>query len=162
VSYTKKQLITKAIKDILKTGDDFQPSPEDYEAGLEALDNMVSEWYMSGIRWAYPIPPDPSESNLDDDSGTPPGAVRAVVKNLAIELAPMYGIEPSRATKVSAMNSYENLWSQDGIAEIPEKRMPKWVSRGMGQKYWRWDRNTFFPEPADPVQFGKDGEIEEY
>jgi hypothetical protein len=159
VSYTKKEIVTKAIKDVLKTDDDFMPSPEDFSACVETLDNLVSDLYASGIRWPYPIPSSPSETNHDDETGIPASAIRAVVKLLALELCPMYGIEPTRATKVSAEKAFSNLFLQDGVAEMRERCPDAMLPRGAGYKY-RDFHNNFFPRPLSGIKMGKGSDIE--
>lgn len=125
---------------------------------LRKLDSLMATWNAKGVRLGYPIPSSPSNSNIDDDSNVPDAANEAITLALAIRLAPGFGKTLSHDTKVSAKDAYIGLLSF--IETTPEMQFPSTLPRGAGAKSYQSDSNVFFNPPLDPLDAGKDGELE--
>ncbi len=87
--WTKKDIVTMAFSEIAMAGYVFDLTAEELQEALARLDMLMAEWSASGISVGYAQGGE--ESNLNDDSGLPLIAARAVVSNLAVDLAASKG-----------------------------------------------------------------------
>ena len=158
MAYTKRQFIEAAFEEIGLASYVYDLEPEQLNGALTRLDAMLATWNTQGIRLGYPIPSSPENSNLDDDSNVPDTANEAIILGLAIRLAPGFGKVVSRDTKVSFKSAYVNLLNF--TTEVPEMQFPSSLPRGQGAKAYQSESNTFFNTPLDPIDAGKDGELE--
>jgi hypothetical protein len=156
VSYTKKQFIEAAYKEIGFSSFDLQP--DDYETALFRIDAMIAEWNSNGIRISYPLPGDPEDSVITSRTTSPDAANEAIMLNLAIRLAPRKGkVVPIETTK-AATNAHRVLLLK-GTQKIT-LQMPSTMPRGAGNKPWRSQKENFYRTPVDPVQTGSEGNLE--
>ncbi len=160
MSYTKRQFITAALEEIGLASYVFELQPEQLESALMRLDSMMANWNGKGIRLSYPLPANPEDSSLDEATTVPDSANDAIIKNLAIMLAPAYGKTVQQETKVAAKDGYNTLLAR---ATFPrEQRLPRYMPLGAGNKYWANYGTAFVNRPAENVQVGGDGELELY
>ena len=153
MSYSKKEFVEAALTEIGKGGLDFDIQPEEVEQGVERLDAMMAEWNVSGVRLPYPLAPDPMSTELDAKTNVPDWANKPIICNFALELAPSYGKEPSRQTKIGASSGYKSLLA---LAAQPNTvQFPETLPRGAGQKTWRTTRNPFFTNPTPRLPTGQ-------
>ena len=136
MSWTKREFVTGAFEEIGLASYVFDLQPEQLEAGLRRLDNMMATWNSRGLRLGYPLADGPGDSDLDQYSNITDEAVEAVVSNLAIRLAPMMGKTVSPDTKASARSAYMALLNRR--TNTLEKRIDQAaIPAGQGTKYWR-------------------------
>lgn len=131
----------------------FDLMPEQIEAALRRLDSMMAEWNARGIRLYYSIPDDPSNSDIDSDSGIPDSAWEAVITNLALRIAPSYGKVVNPMTQTTARHALNTLMAR---AAMPREQQLASLPSGAGNKNMD---NPFMPEPVDPITSGPTGEI---
>lgn len=102
MSYTKGDIIREAFSEIGLGAFAYSQRPEDMQTALRRMGMMLAEWEADGVDLGYPLAATPNEDSIADDSEIPLDAIRAVILNLACEIAPNYGKTASRATKVGA------------------------------------------------------------
>lgn len=158
MAWTKRQLITQAFEEIGLAAYVFDLTPEQLQSALRRMDSMVGGWNANGVRISYPLPSNPDDSDLDEDSGVPDFANEAIYLGLAVRVASSYGKVVSPETKAFADMAYSNMANQVAIP-TPERQLPQTMPRGAGTKPWRTTRNPYFPPPADPVAVGSDGDL---
>lgn len=158
MGWTKRQFVTQAFEEIGLASYAFDLSPAQFQSALQRLDTMMAAWNALGIRLGYPLPSNPQDSDLDEQTNVPDSSLEAIYTNLAIKLAPSYGKQVMADTKVTAKESYNTLLSR---ATAPlEQQLPGTMPSGAGNKPWRVYDDPFLRRPVDPVLSGQDGPIE--
>lgn len=160
MSWTKRQFIEQALDEIGLGTYTFDAQPEQYEAALRKLDAMMANWNSRGIRVGYPMPSSPENSDLDAETNVPDVANEAIYTNLAVSMCPSYGKAVVPELKQLAKRTYDYLLAF--TSDIIERQFPSTLPKGAGNKPWRYRSDNFFPDPNDPLQTGKDGEIDFY
>jgi hypothetical protein len=157
MGWTKRQFVTQAFEEIGLAAYVFDLNPEQLQSGLRRLDSMMATWNAKGIRLGYPLPSNPQDSDLDEQTNVPDSSNEAIYLNLALRIAPSFGKTPSVDTKATAKAAYDNLLS---IAAMPmERQLPGTLPVGAGNKPWNIDQ-PFVNPPVDPLLAGQDGEIQ--
>lgn len=146
MSYTKRQIIEDAHAEIGLGIYAFDSDPEQYQLALRRLDSMMSEWESAGIDLGYPGHENPGDSSLDEDSLLENSKIMAVVKNLAVVLAPIYGKQASIHTITSASKAYSDLCSAAIVAASAQYQYPTIAGAGNRNAYKR--SGIFMPLPT--------------
>jgi len=89
---TVGDIIRRALRAILVEGSDGGLQPDEYQDGLDALNDYMASLEAQGIKLGYR-----RACGLSDAATIPDGAIRGVVANLAIELAPQFSGRVSAA-----------------------------------------------------------------
>ena len=159
MGWTKRQLISEAFAELGLAASDFDLQPEEMQTALRRLDSMLAMWDGKGIRLGYPLPSSPDDSDLDQASGLPDGAVETVYLNLAMRIAPSFGKAVSIDTRRNAGAGYDRL--QIAAAQPLPPQQPSTMPRGAGNKPWRPLSSPFFSKPqATPLQISPGGDLD--
>jgi hypothetical protein len=158
MSYTKRQLVHAALEEIGLASSEFDAQPEQLQSALRVLDDMMGSWEAKGIRIGYPLPNNPQSSSLDELSNVPNSANRAIIKNLAQEIAPSYGKQVMAGTIKIAKSSYNILLGQH--AKSANMQLPNTAPLGAGNKPWRNSRDPFADDPNFGIEVGDDSFLE--
>lgn len=102
MGWTKQDIIEAAFEELGLGAYAYDLRPEDLTTGLNRLNTLMAEWQGGGVGLGYPAGGTPDADNLTTDSNLPPDAVNGVIAGLAVALAPGYGKQPSRDTKIAA------------------------------------------------------------
>lgn len=87
---TVAKLVTRALR-MIQVVDPMQSvKPQDMAGGIETLNAMLARWEANGLALGWSAVDSPSQ-----EAPIPAEADTAVASNLAIELSPEYGTEPS-------------------------------------------------------------------
>lgn len=157
MGYTRRDLIDGALAEIGYATYAFDMQAEQLEAVKRRLDSMMAAWNAMGLFLSYPIPSTPEASALADETNIPDSAWEAVVINLAVRIAPMFGKTVSPDTKKAAKATLNTLMS---IAAMPnEMQFPGTLPLGAGNKGWR-GYQAFFPEPSEGLTVGQVSDLE--
>lgn len=149
MSATKKFFVTQALAKIGYANYIFDLTPEQINAVLINLDNMIAEWNAATIRIGYPLPDDPLKSHIDDKTYVPSGFNNAVIYNLAVRIAPDFGKTIPPEILSVATKSYDALLIQ---AVFPNPmQYPGELPLGSGNKPWRRTGNPFVIPPVDTI-----------
>ena len=158
MSYTKRQFVMGAFEEIRLGTDEFDIGPEYLQMALKRLDRMMSEWNAKGLRLSYPIPANPENSDLDEETQVPDSSNEAIVTNLAIRIASMIGKTLSQDAKFIAKQGYNTLLS---IAAMPaEMRLPDTMPAGAGAKTYRGNGSPYMIQEQRPLEVGPDTFLE--
>lgn len=145
MSWTKGNIVSAAFEQ-LALGDEFSLQSKDLEAGLRHLNLMIAEWEADGLLLGYANTPR-DDARLNQASDLPDWAVLGVIKNLAIEIAPLFGKQVSAALAKSAAQAYDTISSREIGDDDTEMQMPSHMIKGSGYKDYGYVDDKFFPEP---------------
>jgi len=159
MSWTKREIVLNAFEEVGLASYNFDLQPEQMQAGLRRLDNMMATWNSRGLRLGYPLTDSPAGSDLDQDANVTDEAIEAIVGNLAIRLAPILGKTVSPDTKASARSAYMALLSRR--SQTLEKRIDvSAIPAGAGTKYWRFNGDPFLLEERRGLTVGPDDTLD--
>jgi len=83
---TAEQVISQALSLILVRQSESPLRPDEYQSGIETLNDLMTMWDSSGLPLGYTL-----VDNLSDEITVPAFALLAIKQNLAIQLAPEFG-----------------------------------------------------------------------
>lgn len=159
MSWTKREIVTNAFEEVGLASYAFDLQPEQLQAGLRRLDNMMATWNSQGIRIGYPLSDSPAGSSLDQDSNVTDEAIEAIVGNLAVRIAPILGKTVSPDTKATARKAYIALLSRRST--IPEMlNDASAIPSGAGNKYWRITGDPFLAQEERGLTVGPDAALD--
>ena len=104
MSITVIELLTDALQEINVIDQNEPPSAEQGVKALRRFNQMMADWERDGIRLGY-------YPQSDMDATVPIGSADelGVTLNLAVSLAPSYGIEITDGLRVQAATYYASL-----------------------------------------------------
>lgn len=158
MSYTIRQFVESALEEIGMAAYVFDAAPDQLVSAAKRMNAMLGEWNAKGIRLGATLYSNPADIDLEADSNIPDNANEAVITNLALRIAPMYGKQPMQDTRLTAKRSYDTVLL--AFAQPVEMQLGEMPS-GAGNKPWRWDdAYTLGEEPIltdgsdSPLEFG--------
>lgn len=104
---TAEQVAKASLQRILVQGSEAPFEADEYHDFVFALNNYMSALEAEGVDLGYT-----QVENLSDDVTVPPGALRGIIANVAIEVAPDYGgvVSPELVQQaVSGMKAMRKL-----------------------------------------------------
>ena len=133
MAWSKLDIIGAALAEIGLGGYVFDATAQEKQDFLSRLDAMMASWQDDGINSGYGVEDDPSADTITGDSGIGQEYVRAVIVNLAVEMAPSYGKQVLQQTLFAARKSYSQALR---ITTPPIKSVnPTAVPAGAGHNY---------------------------
>lgn len=155
---SKRGYIMLALTELGIAKNDVDISAKEIEDGAAILDAMMLAWDSEGLHLSWPgsnsTPVDP-----DADTNTPANANRAIRTNLAIELAPSYGVTVSNATIRNAAQSKAALVSVSTVPPVRRTRVG--TPLGAGTRPDRGPLPSPFVLPTRPnVTVGDDSDLD--
>ncbi len=158
MGWTKKQLIGAAYSELAIQGYEFDITPEEQQTALRCLDAMMATWEACGIRIGYSFPPNPDESDIDQDSGLPDSAVETTYLHLAMRLSAGIGKQLSADTKRAAAQGYASLMADAAMPR--QQQFSGTLPIGAGNRSFP-ARGPFYPSPCDsPFQVAQGGDLD--
>ena len=101
---TAIEVAERSLKLILVQAADAPLEPDEYQDFYDAMNDYMADLEARGVVLGYtPV------TGPDDTVTVPDGAIRGLVYNLAMEVAPDYGAAPSALVVNSARESYRTL-----------------------------------------------------
>ena len=156
MSYTIRQFVESALEELGLAAYVFDAQPDQLMSAAKRCNSMLAEWNAKGIRLGATLYGNPSDIDLDADSNVPDNANEAIITNLALRVAPMYGKSPMPGTALNAKRAYDAMllaFSQPVEMQLGE--MPS----GAGNKPWRWD-DPYTPAAQPILTDGSDSPLE--
>ena len=153
-TWTKGEIVGDAFAEIGLVNYIFDLDDEQLILALRKLENMMSMLRENGIDLGFPMSLSPSEPALSQESGIPNYAYSAVIKKLAIELAPTVGKMISPDLRRSADDAYTILTI---TANKPRPmQLPASTPAGAGNNQVGYVRDRIFLiPPEDTIQIGE-------
>jgi len=159
MGWTNRDIINQAFEEIGLAGYVFDLQPQQIESAVRRLDAMMATWNGKGLRLGYPVPNSPGSGDPDENTNVSDMAVEAMILNLAVRIAPIYGKTVSPDTKATAKGAYNQLMAQ-AARPIEMQRDAYSIPAGAGHKGWRDSRDPFLVQPTDELQAGPDSLLE--
>lgn len=150
MSWTKRQLVTKAFSKSGLGGTAANVSASQLQDALFDLDSMMAMWKSKGINLGYPIPTTQAASSLDDNALVPVWANSAIYLNLAIILSGDLGKIVAPSVSMAAKDAYDTM-IKDMAQPIP-MQFPSTMPAGAGNKPWRGYSEVYLNTPIDLAQ----------
>tara|TARA_R110000850_G_scaffold149147_1_gene271636 strand:+ start:130 stop:570 length:441 start_codon:yes stop_codon:yes gene_type:complete len=133
MAWSKLDIIGAALAEIGLGGYVFDATAQEKQDFLSRLDAMMASWQDDGINTGYGVEDDPSADTITGDSGISQEYVRAVIVNLAVEMAPSYGKQVMQQTLFAARKSYSRAL-RGGTPPVKSVN-PTAVPAGAGHHY---------------------------
>jgi hypothetical protein len=115
---TNAELIASALRLIGVVAEGIPLTDEQAVDGMESMNQMLYEWDADGIDVGF-IP----QTAVEDESPLYADAQFAVRYNLALILAPEYGVEPRSTVIAFARDGYNRLLREAMVAKMTEADM---------------------------------------
>lgn len=119
---TAISIIRRAMRLIRVLGQDEDPTAEESQDGFDALLAMVDAWGIDGDMASDTVAL-PTFASLAATVDAPDGLVQVLVYNLALEIAPEYGKEPSQEVVRKALaykRNYANARANENIEVLAQ------------------------------------------
>lgn len=137
---TVHDVVKRALTRIQVINPVQQVSAKDMQTGIGTLNEMMMLWE------SYPLPLGwQNVSNPDSDMPTPPEAEGAIVSNLAVRLAPEYGVDPSVILMTMASEGLSVLRRQFLAANPLDRNVA--LPLGSGARRWGMRFGGWWPYP---------------
>jgi hypothetical protein len=142
---TVEQVAKAALSRILVRGAEASFEPDELTDFIFAMNNFMAQLDADGVQLGYTV-----VTNIQDQVTIPDGALRGLIANMAIEVAPDYG---GVVTDALAEAAGKGMVTMRKIGQtMPTSQFPSTLPTGSGNYYNGWiGRNTFYP--------GSDAEI---
>lgn len=135
---TVAQVAKASLQRILVQGSEANLEPDEYRDFMFALNNYMLALDADGISLGFT-----EVSDLGDEVTVPVGALRGIIANMAIEVAPDYNgvVSPGLvAAAEQGMSAMRKLGQR-----IPTSRYPSTLPRGSGNCTSIFSGDTFYP-----------------
>lgn len=144
---TATQLIKRALQRILVQESEGALEPDEYQDALDSLNGLMAAWEADGIRLGYT-----EVTSLADTITVAPGAIRGIVANLAIEVAPDYDGTVTPELYKQA-DEGEKVCRKLGIT-IQPTQLPDNLPKGSGNDAWPRSEEFYDEYNTDGTYFG--------
>lgn len=142
---TAAQAINAALKRILVQGAEVDLQPDEYQDAIFAMNNYMLALDADGVTLGYT-----EVSDLGDNITIPAGALRGLIANLAIEIAPDYNGIISEGLRNAALEG-EKVMRKLGQS-ITATKYPSTLPIGSGNESCGWERISHFYPGEDENQ----------
>lgn len=150
---TASELASRSLKLIIVEAADAPLESDEYSDYYFALNSFMSDLEARGISLGY------TPVTLGTDEVTvPPGALRGIISNLALEVAPDYGASPNPILVLQAREGMRAL-RRIGQAQI-EASYPPTLPRGTGHDNYPWQNLSHYREmPRGAMTFAGNSKV---
>jgi len=117
MEWTAGDVAEQALKEILVESGDATPEADEYADFLDAMNNYMAALEADNVILGYT-----EVDNVSDTVTVPSGAIRGIIANLAIEVAPQYGgrVTPALVSKASTcLDQIYRIGQQFGQQSYP-------------------------------------------
>ncbi len=142
---TAARVLKTALQRILVQGSEADLEPDEYQDALFAMNTLLMAWDAEGIQLGYTWVTD-----LGDDVTVPIGALRGVIANVAIEIAPDFEGQISTALAAAAVKGLRTIRLIGQT--MPSMSFPGTLPIGSGNEGdTRYRSSHFYPELEDEI-----------
>lgn len=136
---TGSDIITRALTKLGVRASETPLEAAELADGLDALNDMLSEWEYSGIRLNFE-----RLTNAAETVNVPDGALGCIKSQLAVRLAAEYGRQISPALVAEADLGMDNLLIS--LAHLGDVELPDTLPTGSGNRITDFAEDTFFAQ----------------
>lgn len=137
---TVAQVAKAALQRILVQASEAPLEPDEYQDFIFAMNNYMAQLDAQGVSLGYT-----EVSDLGDTVTIPAGALRGLIANMAIEVAPDYGGVVSEALVLAARQGLQTMRTIGQI--ITASALPSTLPLGSGNEDESWGLNGhFYPD----------------
>jgi hypothetical protein len=149
---TVAQVIKASLQRILVQASEADLEPDEYQDAIFALNNYMLALDADGITLGYT-----EVANLGDEVTVPPGALRGIIANLAIEVSPDYNGTVSQGLVIAAQAGFASM-RKLGVS-MPSTSLPCTMPIGSGNEYNNYDVSHFYDCSEDEILAETTGSI---
>ena len=133
---TVAEVIGDALAEIMVAGSEAPLEPSEYQSSIRMMNDYMLSLDADGVKLGYT-----TVDTLDDVITIAAGAIYGLKKNLAIRMAPQFGVSVSPQLQ---MDADKGLRVMEKIAHVvPDTAYPNTLPIGSGN--YRNSCSTFFP-----------------
>ncbi len=136
---TASQVVKASLQRILVQASDAPIEADEAQDFIFAMNNFMLDLDASGISLGYT-----EVSSLGDEITIPTGALRGLIANMAIEVAPDYGGEISQGLQVAALEGMKTMRRLGRF--IVSSTLPSTLPIGSGNEWGAGRRSHFYPD----------------
>ena len=148
---TVAQVAKASLQLILVQGSEAPFEADEYQDYIFALNNYMTQLDADGIQLGYTL-----VSDLGDEVTVPAGAIRGIIANMAIEVAPMYGGMVSEGLALAAKQGMDTMRKIG--QSMGETFYPSTLPVGSGN-YGGWAGIEYYPGPDAEILAESTGSI---
>lgn len=149
VTATKGDIVRAALRRLGLASDATltDVEPQSMQDAVEDLEQMMAEWYQNskGIVTGYKFANSETPPADGDSHGMRSSSVSAVVHNLAVRIAPDYGMEPSAKVVTTARYGKEQLVKITAISRAKRAPYPSRMPTGSGNSFANLNEWHYYP-----------------
>lgn len=151
---TVEQVAKAALSRIIVQGSESQLEASEYADFMFAMNNFMAQLAASGINLGYT-----EVDSIQDEVTIPTGALRGLIANMAIEIAPDYGATISDALSLAAANGAQTMRLLG--QHIKPSKFPSTLPIGSGNESSGigFGNNRFYPESEASILSESTGAI---
>jgi len=149
---TAAQVIKASLQRILVQASEAELEPDEYQDAIFALNNYMLALDADGVTLGYT-----EINNLGDEVTVPPGALRGIIANLAIEVSPDYNGTISQGLVAAAQAGLEAM-RKIGVGR-PISSLPCTLPIGSGNEYNNFNLSHFYDCSEDEILAETTGSI---
>jgi hypothetical protein len=139
---TVAQVAKASLQRILVQASEAPLEPDEYQDFIFAMNNYMAQLDAQGISLGYT-----QVSDLGDTVTIPTGALRGLIANMAIEVAPDYGGVVSDALVLAARQGLQTMRTIGQIIRV--SALPSTLPIGSGNEVGSWGLNGHFYPDAE-------------
>jgi len=143
---TVSYLAKKSLQRILVQGSEAPFEPDEYADYLDALNDYMKQLEAQGIDLGFT-----TVVSMNDEVTVPPGALRGIIANMAIEVSADYGVVVSDALVIAARQGLQTMRLLG--QSVPLSANPSTLPVGSGN--YAHNANPFYP--GTPAVSGDSG-----
>ena len=141
---TAAQLIKASLQRILVQASEAELEPDEYQDAIFALNNYMLDLDASGITLGYT-----EVNSLGDEITVPTGALRGIIANLAIEVAPDYNGQITPGLQKAAIEGLATM-RKLGVAK-PITSFPDTLPTGSGNEWYENRVSHYYSSSEDEI-----------
>lgn len=146
-----REVVVDALELLVVQADEATISPNEAVKALRVLNDMMFAWDALGVSLGFT-----QVSGLGEILTVPPGAIRGIKANLAIDLAPMYEVPVSPALERKAKAGYDACLALS--VQMAASKFPSTLPRGSGNSDGVFG-STFYDNEQDTILTETGGSI---
>jgi len=149
------EIVVDALENLVTQADETPIEASEGRAAIRTLNDMMAMWAAQGVNLGYT-----NVADLGDTVTVAPGAILGIKANLAIHLAPKYGLPISPELRLSADIGWKAIL--DLAVDTGESAYPETLPQGSGNDptvpFFTGEQDTILDETGGAIAVEADTE----